>query len=87
MELRKVRTQAPVTVRACHLRFAGDGGADQRRRRAHQLRPTDADGVFRLDGETQFKAGEVFETDFQFPKAMLAKIEIEDAKPKRKSAA
>jgi hypothetical protein len=88
MELHKVHIQAPVTVRACHLRFAGDVGAEQFRRRSHVLQKVDgASGVFRLEGETMFKAGEIIETDFEFPKGMLGKVQIEKPKAKQKAAA
>jgi len=81
MELRTVHIQAPVKVWSCHLRFPGEGGADQYRRRSHQLQLVEgrkkADefspkNVYRLEGETMFKAGEIIETDFPFPKAMRA---------------
>lgn len=87
MELRKVTIDAPVTVRACHLRFSGAGGAEQYRRRSHQLKPTAVESVYLLDGETMFKAGEVIETDFPFTKAMLARITLAGAKPGRSKKA
>jgi len=86
MDLRPVNVKSPVKVFGCHLRFTKE---DQFTRRSHLLvrvdgKPIDSKAkhdskvVYRLDGETMFKAGESFDTDFVFPKAMRDQAEYAD---------
>lgn len=81
MDLKRFTIQAPTKVFGCHLRFPTAAGTRQYGDRAHLLERVKGGekhapaAIYRLDGETMFKAGEVIETDFVFPKSMKVQVE------------